>query len=296
VGEVEALPGPVAPPGYESITVSGRRFRPPEPSWDCPVPRSITHPVAAIRFTAPATPFRRPRGFPGHAIRRVSAGSSRRLGVPFRAYHDAPAEALRGSGDPHGVFIPYSDIHAEVHQPGVPNPVRSASRVSHPPDGLLPPTLPDLKDRYRSWGSSLQSVSPPQSRAPCGFLALLPFLTSRAPALRTRRSRCPAAPGLCSLRRSVPDSSQVRARADTLMGFHARRKRALASRRTGGPDPAPATMGTKPEGFAPGSRGQGDAGSAGFHGSDPYRRAFHQDLSPGSPDDSSILPDDSDRK
>jgi hypothetical protein len=34
------------------------------------------------------------------------------------------------------------------------------------------------------------------------------FLTSRAPALRTKRPRCPATSGLCSLRRSVPDSSQ----------------------------------------------------------------------------------------
>jgi len=208
VGEVEALPGLVCPSRGEASRSAGDVSASPSPHGIVPSFGAVTLPVAAIRFTASASPFRRPRGFPGHDIRRVSTGSSRRLGFPSRAYLDATAEALRGSGDPHGVFLPYSDIHAEVHWPGLPHPVRSACRVSHPLDGLLPPTHSDLEGRYRSWGSSLQSVPPPQSRAPRGFLALMPFLTSRAPALRTRRSRCPAAPGLCSLRRSVPDSSQ----------------------------------------------------------------------------------------
>jgi hypothetical protein len=57
-------------------------------------------------------------------------------------------------------------------------------------------------------GFTLQSVSPSQSRTPFGAMTLMPFLTSRAPALRTRRSRCPATPGPYSLRRSVPDSSR----------------------------------------------------------------------------------------
>jgi hypothetical protein len=48
----------------------------------------------------------------------------------------------RGSDDPHGVSRLYSDISAEIHGPGFPHPVRSASRVSHPLDGLLPPHLP----------------------------------------------------------------------------------------------------------------------------------------------------------
>jgi hypothetical protein len=53
-------------------------------------------------------------------------------------------------------------------------------------------------------GFTLQSFSPSQSRTPEGAVALLLFLTSRHPALRTRTSRCPAAPGPCSLRGSVP--------------------------------------------------------------------------------------------
>jgi hypothetical protein len=52
-------------------------------------------------------------------------------------------------------------------------------------------------------GFTLQSVSPPWSCTPLGACTLLPFLASRTSALRTRSSRCPAAPGLCSPRRSV---------------------------------------------------------------------------------------------
>jgi hypothetical protein len=68
-------------------------------------------------------------------------------------------------------------------------------------------------------GFTLQSFSPPQSRTPLGACALLPFLASRTLALRTRSSRCPATPGRCSLRRSVPASGRSRPRADTLLGF-----------------------------------------------------------------------------
>jgi hypothetical protein len=85
-------------------------------------------------------------------------------------------------------------------------------------------------DRCRPWGFTLQSLSPPQSRTPDGADALLPFLTSRSPALRTRRSRCPATSGLCSLRRSVPASS-LRARADALLGFLAPEASLPVSRR-----------------------------------------------------------------
>jgi hypothetical protein len=57
-------------------------------------------------------------------------------------------------------------------------------------------------------GFTLQSLSPPQGRTPCDAVALLPFLTSCSSALRTRRSRCPAAPGHCSLRGSVPTAGR----------------------------------------------------------------------------------------
>jgi len=83
---------------------------------------AITVFVAAIRFAAPATPFRRPRGVRKIAIRRRSTGSSRRLGLPFRAHRQIPAGVLRGSSDPHGVSRPYNDINAEIYLIRVSNP------------------------------------------------------------------------------------------------------------------------------------------------------------------------------
>jgi hypothetical protein len=50
-----------------------------------------------------------------------------------------------GASDPPGVLRLYSDISMEVHQPGLPHPVRSAFRVSHPLDGLLPPGFPTTR-------------------------------------------------------------------------------------------------------------------------------------------------------
>jgi hypothetical protein len=53
-------------------------------------------------------------------------------------------------------------------------------------------------------GFTLQSLSPSQGLSPLGVRALMLFLATRPPALRTRRLRCPAAPGHCSLQGSVP--------------------------------------------------------------------------------------------
>ena len=103
---------------------------------------------------------------------------------------------------------------------GFPTPVCSAFRVSHPLDGLLPPCLPITRI------GAARGVHPPERfppAEPCAFgaVALMPFMTSRSLALRTRRSRCPAAPRRCSLRRSVPACEPESTRADTLMGFSA---------------------------------------------------------------------------
>jgi hypothetical protein len=47
-----------------------------------------------------------------------------------------------------------------INTPGLPRPVRSAYRVSHPLDGLLPRTPSGLVScRKRSWGCPLQSFS-----------------------------------------------------------------------------------------------------------------------------------------
>jgi hypothetical protein len=68
--------------------------------------------------------------------------STRRLRWPSKAHRKDPAGVLRGSGYLPEISRPYSDIGAEVHKPGIPTPVRSASRVFHPPGGFLPPNFP----------------------------------------------------------------------------------------------------------------------------------------------------------
>jgi hypothetical protein len=73
---------------------------------------------------------------------RRETGSAHRLRWPSKAHRKGPAGVLRGSGYLPEISRPYSDISAEVHNPGIPTPVRSAFRVSHPPGGFLPPSLP----------------------------------------------------------------------------------------------------------------------------------------------------------
>jgi hypothetical protein len=87
-------------------------------------------------------------------------------------------------------------------------------------------------------GFSLQSFSPPQSRTSCDACALMPFLASRTLALRTRSSRCPAASGRCSLRRSVPATGRNRSQADALLGFTCLSRAFPSCRGTGFPVPS----------------------------------------------------------
>jgi hypothetical protein len=139
-GRVTGPGGPLQ--GFSISEVSRRRYRLPGPSWDCPVFRSITDLVVDIRFPTPASPFLRPRGFP--KIRHPAPRYRKlpRLGLPFRVHPTDTAGVLRGPGRPHEVYSPYSDINSKVHSPGFPNPVRSAFRVFHPLDGLLPSSFP----------------------------------------------------------------------------------------------------------------------------------------------------------
>jgi hypothetical protein len=94
--------------------------------------------VAAIRFTTPATPFSRPRGIPDHGR---PAPERRQLPWSWTPLQGTPVllrRLLSKPTDPPGVFRPFSDIDGEVHITRASGPVRSAFRVSHPPDGLLP--------------------------------------------------------------------------------------------------------------------------------------------------------------
>jgi hypothetical protein len=117
-----------------------------------PDPRGIARPSEAIAGT-------RSR-YSVHGLRHAVSTASR-----FSGYSPSGAEAPEasmdfgfpsghtetippephGTGDPHGVLRLHSDISTEIHQPGLPHPVRSAYRVSHPLDGLLPPCLPTTR-------------------------------------------------------------------------------------------------------------------------------------------------------
>jgi hypothetical protein len=160
------------------------------------------------------------------------------LDFPSGYTEPAPPKPLSFDNPP-GLWRPYSDMSAEVHVPGFPDPVRSACRVSHPLDGLLPPAPSGPEGPVPLMGFTLQSVSPSQSRTSFDAVALLPFLASRSPALRTRRPRCPAASGRCSPRGSVPILAEAK-RADTLLGF-LRLSRAFPAHRGAG-FPAPSFL------------------------------------------------------
>jgi hypothetical protein len=130
-----------------------------------------------------------------------------------------------------------------------------------------------------------------------GLLTLMSFLTSRAPALRTRRSRCPATPGLYSLRRSVPDSSRC-ARGPILSWDSVLFGSSTFCCECQWPGTRPETPDgvRSPKAPRPGEQGRDNRSMFGFHRSDQQPKSVHQDLSPGSPDDSDVLSDCSDFK
>jgi hypothetical protein len=194
--------------------------------------------VAAIRFPAPVSPFQRPHGFPKTRYptpkhrelswaRAPLRGSLRRLRrSPARlrlpSWGFAPLQRHESGGPQFPGFQTRF-----VPPPGFPTLLTAYSLRTARPRGPVP-----------LMGFTLQSVSPPQSRTPFGAVALLLFLTSRHPALRTRMSRCPAAPGRSSLRRSVPARGRNPGKADALMGFPASPERFLARRGDGFPPPS----------------------------------------------------------
>ena len=142
------------------------------------------------------------------------------LAGPSGHSYDAPPESCAAPATLMGFCAPTTTSTRRSTRSGFPTPVRSAFRVSHPLDGLLPQCLPVSRT------GAARGVHPPEPFPPAepyafGACALMLFLASRSLALRTRRSRCPAAPRLCSLRRSVPACEPESTRADALMGFSA---------------------------------------------------------------------------
>jgi hypothetical protein len=98
--------------------------------------------LAAIRFTATASSFQRPRGFqesrcPAPRYRKLPWTSASLQGTPNR-----PRRSPQTPTTFMGFVRLDSDMGVKVNWPGLPTPVRSVFRVSHPLDGLLPSRLP----------------------------------------------------------------------------------------------------------------------------------------------------------
>ena len=86
------------------------------PSQGSPASRSSSPDVVAAHwFTAPSSPFSRPRGLPpsGRPGRKRPSGSHG-LGRPLRARASPPTRGLAASGSPRGVWRPFSDIRNKV--------------------------------------------------------------------------------------------------------------------------------------------------------------------------------------
>jgi hypothetical protein len=117
-----------------------------------------------------------------------------------------------------GFLAPTATSARRSTQPGIPTPIRSASRVSHPHDGFLPPSLPATRT------GATHGVHPPELFPPAEPYTL-------------RRQCPPAVPGIaysCSENQkfTMPRSSRAllparirtpagrsRPEADALMGF-----------------------------------------------------------------------------
>lgn len=153
------------------------------------------------------------------------------LAGPSGYSNNVPPESCAAPATLMGFCAPTTTSTRRSTRSGFPTPVCSAFRVSRPPDGLLPPCFPASRT------GAARGVHPPERFPPAepyafGACALMLFMTSRSLALRTRRSRCPAAPRLCSPRRSVPACRPESTRADTLMGFSASPERSSGAVKT----------------------------------------------------------------
>jgi hypothetical protein len=148
-------------------------------------------------------------------------------------------------------------------------------------------------------GFTLQSFSPSRSCTPFGAVALLPFMTSRSSALRTRGSRCPATSGLYSPRGSVsrsgpegPEGPMLSWVFLPLQSFSLQTvvpaSRSLPSCASDVRSPR------RPDGRRFKALPDLQAGPT-LTGRPDSLEVFHQDLPSGSPDDSGVLSDGSER-
>jgi hypothetical protein len=136
-----------------------------------------------------------------------------------------------------GFFAPTATSARRSTLPGIPNPVRSASRVSHPLDGFLPSSLPTSR-AGATHGVHPSEPFPPAE--PSAFRRPCPHAVSgnasscsedqEVTLPRSSRALLPA--------RIRTRPGRSRGRADTLLGF-VRLSRAILDRRGGGfPSPS----------------------------------------------------------
>jgi hypothetical protein len=145
---------------------------------------------------------------------------------------------------------------------------------------------------------TLQSLSPPRSRTPFSTCALLPFLAWRVPALRTRKSPCPAASGLCSPWRSVLRRTEAR-RNRCSHGLFGLSRAFPACRGAGFPDPSFLRFPRPPSGRSSVRRSKAlPRERVGRRLAEPTDslEVFTRDLTSASPDDRGVPSDKSDRK
>ena len=147
-------------------------------------------------------------------------------------------------------------------------------------------------------GFTLQSFSPSRSRTPFGAVALMPFLTSRSSALRTRGSRCPATSGLYSSRGSVSRPEPEGSRGPMLSWVFRLSRAFPAHRGTGFPAPSFLRFDRSISGRSNGRRSKALSNvrvGTTFAGQPDSLEVLHQDLPSGSPDDSGVLSNGSER-
>jgi hypothetical protein len=119
---------------------------------------------AVSRYSVHGSP---PRRFDGHAVFRRSPSAAEAaeapigLGPPPGHTCKSPPESCAAPATLMRFAAPTATSARRSTSPGIPNPVRSASRVSRPLDGFLPHALSGLEDRCRSWGSPFR-VFPPR--------------------------------------------------------------------------------------------------------------------------------------
>lgn len=239
VGEFEARSG-FAPSGHREPTGRAGRFRPAPTLMRLPLPsKRSPDSVAAIRFAAPASPFRRPRGLSKSG--RPAPEHRQLPGIgPSSGYTGSTLPAPRGTGRPSWGFSPLQRHQLRRST----SPGRPARFVPSP--GFLTlltacslRRLPIPKDRCHSWGSTLQSLSPSQSRAPFGARSLpavsdIAFSSSEDQEITMPRGFKVLLPA----RIRTPSRPGGRFGADTLLGFRPSRAGFSVDRGPGFPEPS----------------------------------------------------------